>query len=100
MSSLLKKLIIALLVSGLLWAGYIFFLQPSSKDAALTASNGASGEAQAASQEMLIITQKLKSYSTNADAIVNDPRLASLNDSRVQLNPEQKGRPNPFVPVQ
>lgn len=49
-------------------------------------------------REILALLAELKSVRLD-ESIFSDPMFQSLLDTSVELNPEPKGRPNPFAPL-
>jgi hypothetical protein len=98
MSSLLKNLLIALGIAILLWIGYMTFLNVDT-DEPLSASTGTVTEqAKLETQQLLLDIQRLNTFSIGGD-IFDDARFTSLRDFRVDIPPENVGRPNPFAPL-
>lgn len=99
MSPLLKNVLIALVVTGLLGVGYMFFSNRGNDDS-LTSNGGAVGEGSAYQE-----TQRFLGYIRDLEridfdkAIFSDARFTSLLDFHQEVDDEPTGRENPFAPV-
>jgi hypothetical protein len=51
-----------------------------------------------AGAEILALLTEMKSIRLD-EGLFSDPTFQSLQDTSVELNPEPKGRPNPFAPL-
>ncbi len=100
MSYLLKNLIIVIILTAVIAAGYYYLFGIKTGD---TPSNEEiSLELQQKTENLLRDTQTIGNYKfdTQIPEVINDPRFASLEDFRVILPEADPGRENPFLPVQ
>ena len=113
MNSTIKNAIIFIVIGGVLFSGYFFFIKPRPEEAILvtTATGTTDGDLgtnnienlpNADSQiakDLLVVLLNVKNITLN-DAILSDPAFKNLVDSTVTLIPEKnEGRPNPFAPI-
>lgn len=100
MSSLFKKLVIALIITVVLGAVYYFTFGKSIDDTSTTNDYTVSGsEVSLRSQKILSDTQTIDNYKLDV-SIFDDRRFKSLKDSGVTIPDVATGRNNPFAPVQ
>jgi cell division protein YceG involved in septum cleavage len=97
MFSLVKNILFALALAGILWIGYkVFFASNTASLTAVDASVtlGASRD----TQEFLRTLQQLRDITLNGK-IFDDVRLQSFVDYRQTIISEPVGRQNPFAPI-
>lgn len=98
MSSLLKNLIIALVITILLGIVYYFTIGGST-DAELDEYTISDSEVAVRTQKILADTQRINEYALDV-SIFDDQRFRGLQDFGVVVPDVQTGRSNPFAPVQ
>jgi hypothetical protein len=95
MSYLIKKLLIALLITLIVGAGAYFFIgQGPQGDPLLIDSD--ERVLKLKSEEVLVNTKKIRTLDIKSE-FFSEPRFTSLKDTRVQLVDIPTGRSNPFV---
>ncbi len=96
MPGLLKNTLLALGLAGVLWLGYVLFLQED--DTALTQENAAQAtQASRDAQEFLAVLQDLRGIDFDS-SLFDDQKFRQLVDYRVRIQGEPVGRLNPFAP--
>lgn len=96
MSALFKNLIIALIVTMFIGAGY-YFISGGGGNAAV-GDVSMDSDISLKTEKVLSDIQKINTYKLDI-AIFDDPRFTSLQDRRVRLVDVTTGRSNPFDPV-
>ncbi len=99
MSNLLKNLLFALGLSVLLWLGYVLFVKDTDEFADGEAGVVVSPEAQLEAQEFVARLNELKDMDIDS-GVTSEEKFKSLEDFRVTIEDEPKGRRNPFAPVE
>jgi hypothetical protein len=95
MSNLLKNLLIALVLSLVLFMGYIVFLRDGAGDDERFFSEQAALE----SENILSMLNEIKRTKVDA-SLFSNPLFLSLRDFRIDLGSEPTGRTNPFAPIE
>ncbi len=98
MSSLLKNLIIALVITVLLGVVYYFTIG-SSTDDEFGADTTPDSSVALRTQKILADTQRINEYALDI-SIFDDQRFRGLQDFGISIPDVQTGRSNPFAPVQ
>ncbi len=98
MSSLLKNLIIALVITILLGIVYYFTIG-SSSDSEFDEYAVSDSEVALRTQKILADTQRINEYALDI-SIFDDQRFRGLQDFGITIPDVQTGRSNPFAPVQ
>ena len=94
-----KTAILLVVLVGGGYLGYTYFFSGSSNSQTITPGTGAGGEVVVpVGQEMLALLNDLQSIKFDP-AFPDDPTYKSLVDFSTPLIPQQKGRPNPFLPI-
>lgn len=96
MSYLLKNLLIALIITLVLGAGYYFTIGIKTDDFVLESE--ASMTVKQQTEKILLDTQKINEYTLD-DSIFSDARFTSLTNTRIELDPVPTGRTNPFESI-
>jgi hypothetical protein len=99
MSSLLKNLIIALVITVLLGVVYFFTIGNSSDEETLDEYGVSDSEVVLRTQKILADTQRVDEYALDV-SIFDDRRFVTLQDFSVAIPDVQTGRSNPFAPIQ
>ena len=96
MSNLIKNLLIALVITAALGAGYYFISSQQSEP--LPELTRANPNVALQTEKIIANTQKIETYELDT-SIFDDARFRSLVDYRVEIPNVEAGRENPFVPV-
>lgn len=93
-----KNILIGILVLGV--AGYlnVFQKETQAQETLITPDVSVVAENDQQGQEILSLLADLKRIRLDG-SIFSDPLFQSLQDFSVELNPEPKGRQNPFAPL-
>ena len=94
MTPLLRNILIALVLGGILYVGYLVLFPRDELASEDTLTLTTAAEARA----FLLRLQTLRAVDFNTE-LFDEPRFQSLIDYRVMLPQETAGRENPFAPV-
>jgi hypothetical protein len=95
MPSLMKNLGIAVVLSGVLWFGYIIFFDTDTDD--LSVENAALASTIEREKNEFLKQQRILDQIDFTDTVFDDDRFNALVDYRQDLEPEPAGRENPFA---
>ncbi len=99
MSSLFKKLLIALIITFVLGITYYFTIGNSSNTSSTNEYAVSGSEVSLRSQKILSDIMTIDHYKLDV-SIFDDPRFRSLTDIGVTIQDVPTGRNNPFAPVE
>ena len=99
MSSLIKKLVIALIITVALGAVYYFTIGTSNDSPAGDSFAVSGSEVSLQTQKILSDTQTIDNYKLDI-SIFEDKRFKSLTEFGVTIRDVATGRGNPFAPVE
>jgi hypothetical protein len=98
MAYLLKNLLIVLIITLVLGAGYYFIVRKGTDE--FSAGSNIDTPVYQQTEKILRDTQRINEFKLSEnDDIFEDQRFTSLVDTRVTLKDVTPGRKNPFVPV-
>lgn len=98
MNSKIKKIIIAVVVIGIIFIVYSIFFKGDPEIEALLKNEGQISTADVLGADIIKAINEISSLDLDR-SIFNDPVLKSLVDHSTEIQPEPKGRKNPFAPI-